>query len=280
MKTKTKLGLRALIGGTLLFAGAVIGPSAAWAQCGTAPQTTDCIAPAGAIFDLGTTATGGTVLNTLQTFSTTFVGDGNTEYVSFAFRETPAYFLFDNASVTTGGGSNLLTDTNFSAATYGQNCNHNNSLGCPAGWGAWIQSVDVSAIGQVATTSSGYGCSSIVSAAPTTNFWCDGSVQGFDGIYQAVSTTAGATYTVTWQLDDNSGSNITNSTLANLGSQIDMLVYAGDNIPVGAVSIGAPPPPVSGTPEPSTFLLLGTGLAPLFFSRRKLLKYLGNRSQS
>jgi hypothetical protein len=265
MRTNTNFGLRALLAGTLLFAVAVIGPSPAQAQCGTGAQTTDCEAPAGAIFDLGTTAVGGTVLNTLTNFSTSFVGDGNTEYVSFAFRETPAYWLFDLPSVTTGAGPNLLADTNFAASTDGQNCNHNNSLGCPVGWGAWIQSVDTSAIGQVATTSAPYGCSSIVGSAPTANFWCDGSVQGFDGIYQGIATTLGATYTVTWSLNDDSNDDVTNSTLSNLSSQIDMLVYAGDNIPVGTISIGSP------TPEPVSFLLLGVGLAALFFASRKRL---------
>jgi hypothetical protein len=260
--------LRALMTGTLLFAAGLIIPSGAYAQCGTAPQTSDCIAPSGSIFDLGTTAIGGTVLNTLQNFTTSFIGDGNTEYVSFAFRETPAYFLFDNASVTTGGGPNLLSDTDFAAAIYGQNCNHNNSLGCPPGWGAWIQSVDTAAIGQVATTSSGYGCSDITSAAPTSHFWCDGSVQGYDGIYQAVATTLGATYTVNWALDDNSHSPITDSTLANLGNQIDMLVYAGDNIPVGTTSIGPPPPP-GGVPEPGTLSLIGVGVLALGLIRRR-----------
>ena len=278
MRANMKFGLRALAG-TLFLAVTVIRPTAAHAQCGTAPQTSDCEAPSGAIFNLGTTATGGTVLDALQTFSTTFVGDGNTEYVSFAFRETPAFFLFDDASVTTGSGPNLLSDTNFSAATVGQNCNHNNSLGCPPGWGAWIQSVDTSAIGQVASTSSAYGCSSMVSVAPTANFWCDGSVQGYDAIYQAIATTLGASYTVTWSLDDNSGSRITDSTLSNLGSQIDMLVYAGDTIPGGTTSIGAPPPPASAVPEPSSFLLLGMGLVALSFaSRKRLVNFLVNIS--
>jgi hypothetical protein len=270
MRTKTNVGLRALAAGSVLFAVAVIIPATANAQCGTAPQTSDCYAPARAIFDLGTTGVGGTVLNTVTQFTTTFTGDGNTEYVSFAFRESPAYWLFTDASVTTGGGPNLLTDTDFSASTDGQNCNHNNSLGCPVGWGAWIQSVDVDAIGQVAdTVNQTYGCGNMASVSPTTNFWCDGSVEGYDALYQAINSTNGATYTVSWYLDDNSNDDVTGSqSPANLLSQIDMLVYAGDQIPVGAVSIGSP------TPEPSSFLLLGMGLVPLFFGAGKRMRRL------
>lgn len=232
-----KFGLSGLVGSALLLAAAIVSPSVALAQS----------PPPGWIFELDTTHPG--TLPTYTLFTTTFIGDGNTEFVSFAFREAPAYFAFDNASVTTGGGSNLLADPGFESASSGQNCNHNNALGCPAGWSAWIQPVDTSAIGQVATTSSPYGCN--VAAFAGTNFWCDGSVQGYDAVYQAIPTTNGATYTVSFELQDDSGSPMNNPS-------IDMFVYAGDNIPVGTVSIGT-------APEPSSFLLLGLGLAALFF---------------
>jgi len=181
------------------------------------------------------------------------MADNPTEFVSFAFREVPAFFSFDDASVILSGTStNLLADPGFEAATDGQNCNHNNSLGCPPGWNAWIQPIDTSAIGQVATNSNLYGCGfgSADFAHSGTNLWCDGSVQGYDAVYQQLSgLTVGDTYDVSWYLGDNSGQSINNP-------NIDMLVYAGDNIPVGTV-------PLSGTPEPSSVLLLASVLPAL-----------------
>ena len=230
-----------LTGLALVVAATVVGPSVAQAQN----------PPAGSIFDLATAHPA--ALTTYTQFTTSFVADiTGTEYVSFAFREAPAYFAFDDASVVLNGTStNLLADPGFESAAFGQNCNHNNSLGCPSGWSAWIQPVDTSAIGQIATTSSPYGCN--VGANSGTTFWCDGSVQGYDGIYQGISTTLGQTYNISFWLEDDSESGITNPT-------VDMLVYAGDSIPVGTVSIG-------GVPEPLTFGLTGFGLAALGFLR-------------
>jgi PEP-CTERM motif-containing protein len=205
-------------------------------------------APAGSIFNLDTVQT--TVLSSYQPFSTSFVADNTSEFVSFAFRETPAYFAFDDASVIIQGGStNLLADPGFESATDGQNCNHNNSLGCPSGWGAWIQSVDTAAIGQVATSTNAYGCPPN-SAHSGTNFWCDGSVQGYDAVYQQLTgLTVGSTYNIHFFLGDNSGSA---PNQASESSQIDMLVYAGDTLPVGSIPIG--------TPEPGTLSLIGAGI--------------------
>jgi len=220
--------------------------------------------PPGAIFDLAATPQfpAGGILSSYQLFTASFVADNPTEFVSFAFREVPAYFSFDDASVTQQGSStNLLSDPGFEAATDGQNCNHNNSLGCPPGWNAWIQPVDVSAIGQVATNSNLYGCSfgSANFAHSGTNLWCDGSVQGYDAVYQQLSSlSVGSTYNIAWYLGDNSGQSINNP-------NIDMLVYAGDNIPVGTVPIGP-------TPEPSSILLLASvlpGLAGFGALRRR-----------
>jgi len=217
--------------------------------------------PPGAIFDLSATPQfpAGGVLSGYQLFSASFVADNPTEFVSFAFREVPAFFAFDNASVIQSGSStNLLSDPGFETATDGQNCNHNNSLGCPPGWNAWIQPVDVSAIGQVASNTNPYGCPPNGAFAGN-EFWCDGSVQGYDAVYQQLSgLSVGSTYNIGWELGDNSGSPINNP-------NIDMLVYAGDNIPVGTVPIGP-------TPEPSSILLLASvlpGLAGFGALRRR-----------
>jgi hypothetical protein len=216
-----------------------------------APSVSAQLPPPGFIFQLDTVHPG--VLSTYTQFTTSFVGDGNTEFVSFAFREVPAFFAFDDAVVSTGGGPNLLADPGFESASFGQNCNHNNALGCPPGWSAWIQPVDVSAIGQVAVNGNTYGCN--VNAHSGTAFWCDGSVEGYDAIYQGIATTLGATYNISFWLQDDSGAVMNNP-------NIDMFVYAGDHIPVGTVNIG--------TPEPATLTLIGGGLLALgLISRRR-----------
>jgi hypothetical protein len=226
-------------------------------------------APTGCIFDLDTTAEAGggdgTVLSTYTTFTTSFTADATSEFVSFAFRESPAYFSFDDACVTAGalgsctfGGSasatNLLSDPLFQGSAVGENCNDQGSgQPCPPSWGAWIQSVDTEAIGEIVGPGSTGGCGNPGTAPgdPTANWWCDGSVQGYDALYQQLSgLTVGTVYNISWILDDNSGSGI--SETPGQG-QIDMLVYAGDQLPVGSIPIGT-------APEPATFALVGLGL--------------------
>ena len=213
--------------------------------------------PAGAIYDLSNYYSG-TFSSTYVPLSTSFVADSSTEYVSFAFREVPAYFSLDDTCVAAAtsncGAGNLLTDPGFESDTAA-----NVLTNFPVGWFRWIQPVDTSAIGVVASTTSLYGCAS---SGPRTGtyFWCDGSVQGYDAIYQQLTNlTVGATYNVSWYLADNSGQSISNP-------GIDMLVYAGDSIPVGSVPIGTTPTGV--TPEPSTFVMLGTGMAGLLSALR------------
>ena len=153
-------------------------------------------------------------------------------------------------------------DPGFESASYGQNCNHNNSLGCPTGWGAWIQAVDTSAIGQVATAANQYGCPPN-STHTGTAFWCDGSVQGYDAIYQQLTgLTPGATYNVSFWLGDNSG---LGPTRFDPSDQVDMLVYAGTSLPVGSIDIAS-------APEPSTYALFGLGIGALGLARRKFRK--------
>jgi hypothetical protein len=148
------------------------------------------------------------------------------------------------------------------ANVYGDNCGDGGSgTPCPTDWGAWIQPIDTSAIGQIATNSQHYGCN--VNAQGGTVYWCDGSVQGYDAIYQQVATVLGQTYNIGFWLQDDSGSAITaanTDTSTNDSGQIDALVYAGTALPVGSVPIGPPPPPPGTVPEPTTYALVGIGL--------------------
>ena len=218
----TKFGLGAIVC-TLLFLAAAVGPARAQNP------------PPGAIFDLATTNQHTGVLSNYQQFTTTFTADSTLTYVSFAFREKPAFFALDNTSVTdNAGGGELLNDPGFETATLGQNI--------PNGWGRWIQPVDQSWVGVVA----GAGGSSCDPNGPfggTGQFDCDGSVEGYDAIWQAINTLPNHKYTVTFELGDNS-----NQVPYDPG--IDMLVYAGDSLPDGTENL----------PEPNSLLLFGSGV--------------------
>lgn len=234
---------RAIVMGALLAMAAFVIPNRANAQN----------PPAGAIFDLAVQHPAAFNGSVYTQFSVNFVASASSEYVSFAFREVPAYFSLDDVSVTQqGSGTNLLADPGFESDTPA-----NLLTNFPVGWSRWIQSVDTSAIGVVAGPGSLYGCSE---SGPHTGsyFWCDGSVEGYDALYQQLNgLTVGATYTITFWLTDNSGEGITNPT-------IDMLVYAGTALPTGAVPIGTPP---ATTPVPATSGLIALGLIGLGLSQ-------------
>lgn len=204
--------------------------------------------PPGALFDLSVVHP--TPLPDYTLFSFSFIAGTANTVVSFAFREVPAFFAFDDVSVSLqGGGANLLANPGFEDAVVGQNT--------PTAWGRFIQPIAVSAIGQVASSVDPYGCS--VAAHTGTNFWCDGAVEGYDGLFQTVSTAIGSTYNVSFWLQDNSGRGMTNPT-------INMLGYAAAGLPGGTV-------PVALIPEPETYALLLAGLAAMgVVARRRKAK--------
>jgi hypothetical protein len=269
MKLSFSLSAAALFSAAafLIPSAAVAGPACTGIAAGDAP--------AGCIFDLDTTSeTGGgdgTVVSSYTFFTTSFTADATSENVSFAFRETPEYWSFADACVVAGSTAvtsancvsnpgNMLVNPEFQGSSPGDNCGNGGSgTPCPVGWGAWIQSVDASAIGVIVNTANNGNCGNGNPPPAGSTWWCDGSVEGYDALYQPLGgLTVGQTYQIGWYLDDNSGQGITEN--QGSGSQIDMLVYAGDQLPVGSIPIGNSPAPAGTVPEPTTYALVGLGL--------------------
>ena len=134
--------------------------------------------------------------------------------ISARFR---AFFAFDNASVNLQGGSgtNLLNDPGFESATVGTSFRRVGDNG--------VSRLRRPIAGVVAGPGGTSACSPNGAFAGN-NFWCDGAVQGYDGVWQKIATTPGATYDVSFYLGDNSGDDPYNP-------GIDMFVYAGDSLP-------------------------------------------------
>lgn len=178
------------------------------------------------------------VPHSYQTYTTSFVATAASTNISFAFREDPAFLLLDNVSVTTGGGSNLLTNGNFDAGVVGSSA--------PVGW--TYLNIFGATFGGVVQAGCGTGGS---------NCYFDGAVQAYDFITQAIATTIGLTYNIAFDLSDNGGL-ITFSALSTNGDVTDtggngvnLLVYAG----------GLPTPAT--VPLPGALPLFATGLGAL-----------------
>lgn len=192
---------------------AMAGPAFA-NPCPPGLPPTNCAPPAGAtVFDLN----GDPVPHTYAEYTANFVAAGSSTVLAFAFREDPAFWQMDNVSVVaSGGGPNLVSDGNFANSTI-------------APW-VFTNNYGVS----VATGSLSSGCG----VGGVGNCWYDGSVQGYDGLNQTISTVTGHTYTLSFWLDDN-GSLTTASRLSTngdvsdtSGNGIDVLAYAGVGVPV------------------------------------------------
>jgi hypothetical protein len=198
--------------------------------------------PVGSILDLSGQAIPHA---TPQEYSVDFTAGAAATFISFAFREDPAYFYFSNASVVdlTTSSANLLADGNFTGGVYAENGN----ASTPVGW----------------TFLNQYGAS--YSGVVANNSWFDGSVQAYDAISQTIATTIGNLYQISFFLSDTGvlstfSSLSTNGDVTDTdGNGADVLAYASN----GQLNIDN-----TAVPEPASSAMFGAGLLGLGFMRR------------
>lgn len=227
---------------SMTLAGLALASQALADPCPVGGPPTNCAPPTGAILDLAGTP----VPHTYTQYSVNFEATQASTNLSFAFREDPAYLFLDDVSVTlAGGGSNLVTNGGFEAGVVGASA--------PVGW-TYLNQFGAAAGGQVTTSTPHSG----------SNAYADGAVQAYDGITQAIATTVGQIYTISFWLTDNGGLttfsdlSTNGNTTGTGGNGIDLLVYAG------AVPTTTPP-----VPEPQTYALMLAGLGLLGLVARR-----------
>jgi fibronectin-binding autotransporter adhesin len=159
-------------------------------------------------------------------------------FLTFEFRQDPAYWRLDDVSVTSSVGTELLLNGGFENGSYG-------GQDTPNDW-TLIGQAGLDAGGRVSG-----GCAH-------SGIYCynDGAVGGVDGLYQAFSTTIGATYSLSFWLANDGGA--PTSAVVQVGASLDQ----------GGVLV-PPPPTVTATDivsvgSPFAAAGLGTTLNPVF----------------
>ena len=130
-------------------------------------------------------------------YTATFTATSTSTYVTFSFRDDPAFIYFSNVSMVdkTASGPNLLADSNFASGTTGWNVI--NPFGA-----AYSGTVQCGGVGQ-----GGAGCA-----------WYDGSVQAYDSLSQLLTTVPGHVYLISFYGSETSASHHTYSTLSTNGT--------------------------------------------------------------
>ena len=181
---------------------------------------------------------GTSIPHTFTPYTTSFTATSTTSNISFAFREDPAFIQLDNVIVSTGGGPNLLINGNFEMGPVGAQA--------PTGW-TYLNTFGAT-FGGVVTN--GFSC------GVGNNCYNDGAVQAYDSITQAIATTPGLLYNISFDLSDD-GPLLTFLAISNNGGSgtsgngANLVVYAGEGEPVRAV------------PLPAALPLFATGLGAL-----------------
>ena len=204
-----------------------------------APAHADQPPPLNPIFNLS----GQAIPHTYTSYSFGFVAGTALTNLTFAFREDPAYWSFDNVVMTlTGSSTNLLVNGDFELGVVGQQA--------PVGW-TYVNQYGASAAGVVRA-----GC-----GVGGGNCYYDGAVGAYDAITQAVATVIGQSYTVSFMLTDNSNqttaSAVTNGNLAG----INVTAYAQAGIPQAGT-----------VPEPATWAMMLVGFGAMGFAMRRRQK--------